>query len=90
MSKLSAFVKQQTLSGNMFFYLVSFRLVPMSPNWAMNVVFPHIGVPPLHFFFSLLLGLAPWNYIACSAGIILSNLVSRNEVMTFQNYLLVC
>ena len=87
--KLTHFVKKQRMFGDIFFYLVSFRLVPMSPNWAMNIIFPHIGITSKLFFSSVILGLAPWNYIACSTGVILSDLVANNEVMTPQTYLLV-
>lgn len=87
--KLSAFVASESQSGNLFFYLVSLRLLPMTPNWAMNIVFPHIGISPMQFACSVFLGLAPWNYIACSAGVVVSQLVSKSEIMTTQNYIIV-
>ena len=29
---------------NLFFYLTFLRLFPGSPNWVMNITFPHIGI----------------------------------------------
>ena len=88
-NKLTQFVKRQGMIGNTLFYLISFRLIPMTPNWAMNITFSHIGIKPLEFILSVAIGLAPWNYIACSAGVLLAELVSKNDLMTTQNYLLV-
>ena len=87
--RLLLFVKKETKSGNIFFYLVSLRLLPVTPNWAMNIIFPHIGIPPLQFALSVGIGLAPWNYISCSAGVIISEIMSRSEIMTAENYIIV-
>lgn len=36
--------------------LISLRLFPMSPNWALNIACPLIGVPLGHFYLSVLVG----------------------------------
>jgi len=49
-------------------YLIILRVFPGSPNWAMNLVFPHLGVPVKYIAISMFLGLLPWNYMTCAAG----------------------
>jgi uncharacterized membrane protein YdjX (TVP38/TMEM64 family) len=45
------------------FFLLFLRLFPMSPNWALNMASGVLGVPLHLFFLSVLLGLAPYNYL---------------------------
>jgi hypothetical protein len=56
--------------------MLSARVFPGSPNWAMNLSFPHLGIPTHYFIFSILIGLLPWNFIACEAGVVISTFKS--------------
>lgn len=40
----------------------------MTPNWLINMASPQVGVPLKAFFVSVLLGLAPYNFLTCNAG----------------------
>jgi uncharacterized membrane protein YdjX (TVP38/TMEM64 family) len=41
---------------NLFFYMISLRIFPGSPNWLMNITFPHIGVKHHYLIFSIMIG----------------------------------
>ena len=56
------------------FYLLFLRLFPMSPNWALNMASGVLSVPLHLFFFSVLFGLMPYNYLCVTSGVILSEI----------------
>ena len=68
-------------------YLVALRVFPGTPNWLMNLTFPHIGIPDHLFLLSVFLGLATWNYIVCEAGRMLSLVNKKEDVINSQVYL---
>jgi uncharacterized membrane protein YdjX (TVP38/TMEM64 family) len=73
---------------DLFFYMTSTRIFPGSPNWLMNLSFPHISNIPLHYFvLSIAIGLIPWNFITCKAGEIIYQYQSKDEVITFSTYI---
>lgn len=41
---------------NFFLLLVTFRLFPFTPNWALNIIAPHLSVPAGYFFGSVFVG----------------------------------
>ena len=55
----------------------------------MNITFPHLDVNPFTFIASLFIGIAPWNFFSCSAGAILRELTTTNDIMSGEKYLLV-
>jgi len=87
---------EQTINGvkrkieenkdDLFFYMVSSRIFPGSPNWAMNLSFPHLDIPVYYFVPSIIIGLAPWNFLTCKAGEIIGNFHSRDEIITTSTY----
>ena len=48
--------KEEGRHSQLLSILISLRLFPMSPNWALNIASPLIGVPLGHFYLSVLLG----------------------------------
>ena len=72
---------------DLVFYLIFLRLFPGSPNWAMNLSFPHLGISNLKFIITVFIGIAPWNFFACSSGDIISSLASTKEIMGISQYL---
>lgn len=40
----------------LFLFLVSLRVFPMTPNWFLNVTAPYVDVPLPMFFLSVLIG----------------------------------
>lgn len=75
---------------SLFFFLLFLRLFPMSPNWFLNMSSPILEVPITQFFFSVLIGLMPYNFICCQTGCILSQLTSLNELFTFDVVIKLC
>eukprot|EP00126_Sphaerothecum_destruens_P003244 Sdes_comp16879_c0_seq1m6104 len=61
-------------------FLIFIRSVPFTPNWFVNVASPLMGISIYPFFVSTLMGLLPYNYVCCHAGILLSELESLEDV----------
>lgn len=81
---------QATIEENkrqLFFYLLFARLFPMTPNWFINIASPILNVPMPVFFFSVLLGLMPYNFICVQTGVILSEISSLDDVFTYSIFL---
>jgi len=51
---------------------------------------PILEVPITQFFFSVLIGLMPYNFICCQTGCILSQLTSLDELFTFDVVIKLC
>lgn len=76
----------QAHRSDLFPYLLSLRVFPGTPNWAMNITFPHLKIPDHYVIFSVLIGLIPWNFIVCEAGVIISTFTSKDEVIQPSTY----
>eukprot|EP01017_Pseudomicrothorax_dubius_P048490 TRINITY_DN8831_c0_g1_i1.p1 TRINITY_DN8831_c0_g1~~TRINITY_DN8831_c0_g1_i1.p1 ORF type:complete len:245 (+),score=18.85 TRINITY_DN8831_c0_g1_i1:64-798(+) len=73
--------------SDLFFFMVSTRIFPGSPNWLMNLTFPHIPtIPTTYFICSIALGLIPWNFLTCQAGEIISHIKSKDDVIQASTY----
>jgi len=72
---------------NLFFYLTFLRVFPGSPNWLMNLTFAHIeAIKPYQVYFSIFIGLMPWNFVTCEGGQILSTIKSKSDVIKPETY----
>ncbi|MEE6491092.1 hypothetical protein FKM82_016098 [Ascaphus truei] len=69
--------------GSLFFFLLSLRLFPMTPNWFLNLTSPILNIPLGRFFFSVLLGLLPYNFICVQTGSILSKVKSLDDMFSW-------
>lgn len=67
-------------ADNLFFFLLFSRLFPASPNWALNLVSPIVGVPYPQFVASVTLGLLPYCFVTVNAGLMLGTLSSMDEI----------
>lgn len=74
--------KVHSSEDGLFFFLLSLRLFPMSPNWFLNMASPILGIPMTYFFPSVCIGLMPYNFICCQTGCILSAVTSLNDILT--------
>ena len=83
--KLSQLISQH--KDNLFYYLTFLRIFPGSPNWLMNVSFPHLGIKDSYVLLSIFLGLMPWNFIVCEAGSVLSTIESKSDVLRPETYI---
>jgi len=66
--RLKARITDSTEKGTLFFFLLSFRVLPFGPQFLLNLVSPVAGVPFGHFFLATLLGLSPYCYITTGIG----------------------
>ena len=68
---------------SLFFFLLSARLFPASPNWLMNMSFGIVGVPIIPFYFSVLFGLMPYNFVCVHTGETLSSITSLDDLFSY-------
>ncbi|XP_053930053.1 transmembrane protein 41A isoform X1 [Cuculus canorus] len=71
----------------LFFFLLFLRLFPMTPNWFLNISAPILNIPLSQFFFSVLIGLTPYNFICVQTGAILSELTSLDAIFSWDTVL---
>lgn len=71
-------------SDKLLFYLLSIRLMPLTPNWLLNLMSPIVGVPLPLFYITVFLGLIPYNYICIQAGAMLVDISSFDDVFTWK------
>jgi uncharacterized membrane protein YdjX (TVP38/TMEM64 family) len=77
--------KELTVAKNdntaLFIFMVSLRVFPFTPNWFCNVASAQLGINVWMFALSVFIGLAPYNYFTCKAGIVLQQLSSRSDII---------
>ncbi|XP_018016571.1 transmembrane protein 41A [Hyalella azteca] len=66
--------------SSLFLFLLSLRIFPGTSNWFLNMASPVADVPLHLFFFSVLLGLAPYNAVCVVAGASVSQLRSVSDL----------
>ncbi|XP_020861434.1 transmembrane protein 41A [Phascolarctos cinereus] len=69
--------------NSLFFFLLFLRLFPMTPNWFLNLSAPILNIPVAQFFFSVLIGLIPYNFICVQTGSILSTVTSLDDIFSW-------
>ncbi|XP_051856010.1 transmembrane protein 41A [Antechinus flavipes] len=73
--------------NSLFFFLLFLRLFPMTPNWFLNFSSPILNIPIVQFFFSVLIGLIPYNFICVQTGSILSSVTSLDDIFSWATVL---
>ncbi|KAA0722272.1 Transmembrane protein 41A-B [Triplophysa tibetana] len=80
--------------NSLFFFLLFLRFFPMTPNWFLNITSPILNIPIHIFFFSVLIGLIPYNLICVRTGAILSEIHSLDDIFSLatllQLFLMAC
>ncbi|KAI8056957.1 hypothetical protein BDF22DRAFT_740468 [Syncephalis plumigaleata] len=71
----------QSRHSDLVYYLICLRLFPFTPNWLVNIASPHVGVPLYQFFFSMLIGSMPYNFVSSQSGMILREISSVSDVL---------
>ncbi|XP_030065733.1 transmembrane protein 41A [Microcaecilia unicolor] len=69
--------------SSLFFFLLFLRFFPMTPNWFLNITSPILNIPVAQFFFSVLIGLIPYNFICVQTGAILSQIQSLDDIFSW-------
>jgi len=69
----------------LFWWLLSFRLFPGTPNWFLNVSSPIVGIPIHIFFLTAFVGLMPYNFLGAQTGSIISEVDSLNDIVSTEN-----
>ncbi|TMS04509.1 Transmembrane protein 41A-B [Larimichthys crocea] len=70
--------------SSLFFFLLFLRFFPMTPNWFLNITCPVLNIPMPIFFFSVLIGLIPYNFICVRTGSILSEISSLDDIFSWR------
>ncbi|CAH0488462.1 unnamed protein product [Peronospora farinosa] len=65
----------------MALYMVFLRVFPFTPNWFINMASPHLAIPLGQFTLGPLIGLIPYNFLSCKAGLILRELRTRGDII---------
>ncbi|XP_062866646.1 transmembrane protein 41A-B [Trichomycterus rosablanca] len=73
--------------SSLFFFLLFLRFFPMTPNWFLNITSPILNIPMSIFFFSILIGLIPYNFICVRTGAILSEITSLDDIFSWRTLL---
>ncbi|XP_033899463.3 transmembrane protein 41A-B-like [Acipenser ruthenus] len=79
--------KTEENRNSLFFFLLFLRFFPMTPNWFLNVTAPILNIPISIFFFSVLIGLIPYNFICVRTGVILSEISSLDDLFSWSTLL---
>lgn len=83
-TRMTGFKKQlDENSHRLPYFLLFLRLFPCSPNWAINMCSGVLDVPIQTFWWTVLIGLMPYNYICVQTGALLSTLTSVNDILTW-------
>ena len=83
-SRVSSFKQQlEENRQRLPYFLLFLRLFPCSPNWAINMCSGILGVPVHTFWWTVLIGLMPYNYICVQTGVLLSSLRSMSDLLTW-------
>ncbi|XP_049592439.1 transmembrane protein 41A-B-like [Syngnathus scovelli] len=69
--------------SSLFFFLLFLRFFPMTPNWFLNITCPVLNIPMPIFFFSVFIGLIPYNFICVRTGAILSEIHSLDDIFSW-------
>lgn len=59
----------------------------MTPNFFLNISSPILNIPVTQFFFSILIGLIPYNFIGVQTGSILSQITSLDSIFSWSTLL---
>ncbi|XP_076847911.1 transmembrane protein 41A-B [Brachyhypopomus gauderio] len=74
--------KVEENKSSLFFFLLFLRFFPMTPNWFLNITCPILNIPVPMFFFSVLIGLIPYNFICVRTGAVLSEVTSMDDIFS--------
>jgi uncharacterized membrane protein YdjX (TVP38/TMEM64 family) len=74
LSSMRSAVAKAKRHGSLFWYILSLRLFPVTPNYIVNIASPWVGVPLSIFWPAMAIGLSPYNYATVAAGSTLQSL----------------
>ena len=72
--------KLKANKDSLAYFLLALRLLPVSPNWAINICCGVLNVPMSTFFWTATVGLMPYNFVCIQAGALLSDIKSMDDV----------
>ncbi|KAL4112739.1 hypothetical protein QTP88_016474 [Uroleucon formosanum] len=71
----------------LWYLLLVLRIIPITPNWLLNLLAPVFGIPLWTLMYTTFFGLMPYNYICCQSGETLSSINSLEEIFTLRTTL---
>lgn len=63
------------------YFMLSLRLIPVTPNWFINITSPLLGIPINVFMLTIFFGLMPYNFMCVQAGSVLAEMQSLNDLL---------
>ncbi len=87
---MRAAVAQAKRKGALFWYMLSLRLFPVTPNYIVNITSPWVGVPLGMFWLTMAVGLSPYNYATVAAGATLKTLQDDYKPMNISLFIKLC
>lgn len=67
--------------SELFVRMTFLRIVPVTPNWFLNVASGQLRVPLPTFCGAVVVGLAPYNWLTCQAGAVLNQLTDDSRII---------
>eukprot|EP01134_Creolimax_fragrantissima_P002100 CFRG2100T1 len=68
-------------SKDLFLDLMAMRVIPFTPNWALNLCLPHLSVPLPMFAVTVFFGLMPYNFVCVQAGTMATGLQNPSDMI---------
>ena len=73
--------------ANAFWYLLSLRLIPVFPFFAVNLVPALLGVPLATYVLATVIGIVPASFVFASFGAGLGEIFDRGEMVNLKSVL---
>ncbi|XP_050537611.1 transmembrane protein 41A-like isoform X2 [Daktulosphaira vitifoliae] len=70
--------------NQLWYLLLVLRIIPITPNWLLNLIAPIVRIPLWTFMYTTFFGLMPYNYICCQSGETISSIQSLDEIFSFK------
>jgi len=90
LAHMRATVAQAKRKGTLFWYILSLRLFPVTPNYIVNIASPWVGVPLGSFWLTMAVGLSPYNYATVAAGATIKTLQDDFTPMNTSLFIKLC
>jgi len=87
LEKFARRIKRAEREGTLFFYMMTVRAFPMSPHWFLNLASPWVGISPIVFAPTILIGKMPYVWAIVTAGELVSSLTPGQAIIGWQDQL---
>lgn len=74
----------QKNKDQLWYLLLVLRIIPITPNWLLNLIAPIAKIPLWTLMYTTFFGLMPYNCICCQSGQTLSSISSMDEIFSLK------